>query len=93
MGRACGIAGKDDRDLAAWLRETVGEAVRTADQHDSLKRVIREMRLELEQRFKLAGIQVGPCWMAQACRQPIARWQQGCELASRCVPQAERRRG
>ncbi|KAL4436733.1 hypothetical protein ABPG75_003872 [Micractinium tetrahymenae] len=56
---ACSGQGKDDRDLAAWLRKTVGEAVRTADQHDSLKRVIREMRLSLEQRFKLAGIQVG----------------------------------
>lgn len=32
--------------------------VRTADQHDSLKRVIRDMRLALEHRFKLGGIQV-----------------------------------
>ncbi|PSC70243.1 hypothetical protein C2E20_6326 [Micractinium conductrix] len=55
---ACG-QGKDDRDLAAWLRETVYEAVRTADQHDSLKRVIREMRMGMEARFKLSGIQVG----------------------------------
>lgn len=62
------VAGKDDRDLAAWLRETVGEAVRTADQHDSLKRVIREIRLDLEQRFKLAGIQVGQ----PACCCPLA---------------------
>ena len=33
--------------------------VRTADQHDSLKRVIRDMRLALESRFKLGAIQVG----------------------------------
>lgn len=55
---SCG-QGADDRDLAAWLRETVAEAVRTADQHDSLKRVIRDMRLALESRFKLGAIQVG----------------------------------
>lgn len=96
----CCAAGQDDRDLAAWLRETVAEAVspsaclcpvlrwlagathlwaacrawphlppalscsaplrlqvRTADQHDSLKRVIRDMRMALEGRHKLAGIQ------------------------------------
>ena len=51
-------AGADDRDLAAWLRETVGEAVRTADQHDSMKRVIREMRMGIESRFRLSAIQV-----------------------------------
>ncbi|PRW34089.1 hypothetical protein C2E21_7404 [Chlorella sorokiniana] len=55
---SCG-QGADDRDLAAWLRETVAEAVRTADQHDSLKRVIRDMRLAMEGRFKLGAIQVG----------------------------------
>ncbi|KAL4858162.1 hypothetical protein ACK3TF_001655 [Chlorella vulgaris] len=49
----------DDRDLAAWLRETVDEAVRTADQHDSLKRMIRELRVSVQDRFRLAAVQVG----------------------------------
>lgn len=48
----------DDRDLAAWLRETVDEAVRTADQHDSLKRMIRELRVSVQDRFRLAAVQV-----------------------------------
>ena len=36
----------------------MGEAVRTADQHDSMKRVIREMRMGIESRFRLSAIQV-----------------------------------
>ena len=51
--------GDDRRDLAAWLRETVAAAVSTADQHDAMKRVIRELRMGLEARFGLASIQVG----------------------------------
>lgn len=51
--------GADDRDMVEWLRDTVADAVRTADQHDSLKRVIRDMRMALETRHQLASIQVG----------------------------------
>lgn len=53
------VSSADDRDLAAWLRETVDEAVRTADQHDSLKRMIRELRVAVQDRFRLAAVQVG----------------------------------
>ena len=66
--RSLHAAGADDRDMVEWLRDTVAEAVRTADQHDSLKRVIRDMRLALEQRYGLAGIQVGAAGWRGAAR-------------------------
>ena len=43
-----------------WLSETVAEAARTADQHEALKRLIRELRASVEARFRLAAVQVGP---------------------------------
>ena len=57
--RPAAAGDSDRRDLAAWLRETVAAAVSTADQHDAMKRVIRELRMGLEARFGLASIQVG----------------------------------
>ena len=57
--RAAGADAPDGRDLANWLREAVGDAVRAAEAHDGLKRMIREVRAELETRYGLAAIQVG----------------------------------
>ena len=48
-----------DANFLEWLRETVAEAARTADQHEALKRLIRELRVSVEARFGLAAVQVG----------------------------------
>lgn len=53
----CGT-GQDSTDFLEWLSFTVNEALRAAEQHESLKRVIREMRASLEDKFSLAAIQV-----------------------------------
>ncbi len=50
-----------DANFLEWLRETVAEAARTADQHEALKRLIRELRVSVEARFGLAAVQVGSC--------------------------------
>ncbi|KAK9817188.1 hypothetical protein WJX72_010816 [[Myrmecia] bisecta] len=51
--------GEDNRSFLHWLSETVAEAVRTADQHELLKKDIRGLRASIEDRFTLAAIQVG----------------------------------
>lgn len=49
----------------AWLHETVAEAVRAAEQHESMKKVLREVRAAVESRFQLASVQVrGLFWGA-----------------------------
>ena len=37
---------------------TVADAARAADQHEALKRIIRELRVSLEARYDLATVQV-----------------------------------
>jgi len=47
----------DDTNFLEWLQETVQDAVRTADYHDSLKERIRELAATLEAKFELGSIQ------------------------------------
>ncbi len=47
-----------DRDFFSWLHQTVAEAVRTAEQHETLKLSIRKLRLNLEETFLLSAVQV-----------------------------------
>ena len=54
-----------DTNFLEWLSETVAEAARTADQHEALKRAIRELRVSVEARFGLASVQV-----RRRCRSP-----------------------
>lgn len=51
-------AGQDSTDFLEWLSYTVKEALRATEQHESMKRVIRELRASLEDKFGLAAIQV-----------------------------------
>ena len=48
----------NDTNFLHWLSETVAEAALTADQHEALKRAIRELRVSVEARFGLASVQV-----------------------------------
>lgn len=48
----------EDTNFLQWLRETVAEAVRTAELHDALKWQIRKYRSALEERFGLASVTV-----------------------------------
>ena len=64
-----GSDGADGRNLADWLRECVGDAVRAAEAHDGLKRLIRETRAELETRFGLAAVAVGGEYAVSAAEQ------------------------
>ncbi len=58
VGFPC-AGGADDRDFLQWLNETVAEAVLAAEQHESMKKVLREVRASVEGRFKLNTVQVG----------------------------------
>ena len=50
---------EDHRNFLQWLSTTVQEAVQTADEHERLKGVIRELKAGIEDRFALAAVQVG----------------------------------
>lgn len=47
-----------DTNFLQWLRDTVYEAVRIAEQHESLKLRIRESRATIAQKYALASLQV-----------------------------------
>ena len=47
-----------DTNFLEWLRQTVDEAVRMAEQHESLKQRIREARANIEHKYGLASLQV-----------------------------------
>mmetsp|Transcript_35180 Transcript_35180/g.90006 ORF Transcript_35180/g.90006 Transcript_35180/m.90006 type:complete len:629 (+) Transcript_35180:339-2225(+) len=47
----------DDTNFLEWLQETVQDAVRTSDYHDSLKERIRELTTSLESKFALGSVQ------------------------------------
>jgi len=53
-----GRAERADVDFLQWLRDTVEEAVRTAEQHETLKHRIRALRASTEHKFGLASLQV-----------------------------------
>jgi hypothetical protein len=56
-----GAAGRDDvadTNFLEWLRDTVYEAVKIAERHESLKLRIREARANIEHRYQLASLQV-----------------------------------
>ena len=57
----CLPAVEDHRNFLQWLSTTVQEAVQTADEHERLKGVIRELKAGIEDRFALAAVQVGCC--------------------------------
>lgn len=50
--------GADSRNFLEWLKETVNEAIVAAEQHEQLKRSIRELRASIEDRFLLSAIHV-----------------------------------
>lgn len=52
-----------DTNFLEWLRDTVFEAVKIAEQHESLKLRIRESRANIEHKFQLASLQVS--WVLQ----------------------------
>ena len=54
----CAPCAASDTNFLEWLSSTVAEAARAAEQHESLKRVIRELRAALEERHQLAAVQV-----------------------------------
>lgn len=58
LGSSLFKAGQDSTDFLEWLSFTVREALRASEQHESMKRVIRELRASLEDKFGLAAIQV-----------------------------------
>jgi hypothetical protein len=56
------MSGRDDvadTNFLEWLRDTVYEAVKIAERHESLKLRIREARANIEHRYQLASLQVG----------------------------------
>ncbi|EIE20645.1 hypothetical protein COCSUDRAFT_18360 [Coccomyxa subellipsoidea C-169] len=52
------ISSQDSTGFLEWLSFTVKEALRASEQHESMKRVFRELRASLEDKFALAAIQV-----------------------------------
>lgn len=49
----------DGRDLYEWLRDVAAEAVKAADDHDSLRTAVREVRSTLEHVYGLYNISIG----------------------------------
>ena len=47
-----------DTNFLSYLREQVGEAVRTAERHDMLRLNIRKLRTGLEEKYQLSAVQV-----------------------------------
>lgn len=58
-----------DTNFLAYLREQVGEAVRTAERHDMLRLNIRKLRSGLEEKYQLSSVQViftmTGCWILE----------------------------
>ena len=52
-------AERDGRDLFQWLSGVAAEAAMAADQHDAIKREIRQLRAELEDRYGFASLEIG----------------------------------
>lgn len=90
-------AGRDDvadTNFLEWLRDTVFEAVKIAEQHESLKLRIRESRANIEHKYQLASLQVrrglctcstcAACARARATGAPAA----GCMHSTRRGMQA-----
>lgn len=49
----------DGRDLFEWLSQVAAEAATAADQHDALRREVRVLRSDLEDRYGFASVDVG----------------------------------
>jgi hypothetical protein len=60
-----GRADVADTNFLDWLRQTVNEAVKMAEQHESLKQRIRELRANIEHKYSLASLQVGDSGAAE----------------------------
>ncbi len=58
MGNAVIADEAMDTDFLEWLGKTVGEALTTAEQHESLKSQVRELRTAVENRFDLIAVHV-----------------------------------
>lgn len=74
---ACLPSGRDDvadTNFLEWLRDTVYEAVKIAERHESLKLRIREARANIEHRYQLASLQVRAATQQQR-QQPGRHWQ------------------
>ncbi|GAB4823551.1 hypothetical protein N2152v2_010597 [Parachlorella kessleri] len=56
---SCSLGGVNDRDFLQWLNETVAEAVVAAEQHESMKKVLRDVRAAVESRYRLNTVQLG----------------------------------
>ena len=50
-------AGSSNTDFLDWLRSTLAEALKASAQHESLRKVVRELRASIEGKFYLAAVQ------------------------------------
>jgi len=75
-----------DTNFLEWLRDTVYEAVKIAERHESLKLRIREARANIEHRYQLASLQVRAALTATAsCKGPGMSTSCGPEAAAPCL--------
>lgn len=51
------VAESSNTDFLDWLRSTLAEALKASAQHESLKKVVRELRASIEGKFYLAAVQ------------------------------------
>jgi hypothetical protein len=56
---ASSTGGNDGRDLFQWLSTVAEEAALAADQHDAMKREVRLLRNELEEKYGFAALDIG----------------------------------
>ena len=51
-------AGPSNTDFLDWLRSTLADALKASLQHESLKKVVRELRASIEGKFGLVTVKV-----------------------------------
>ena len=52
------FAGTADVDFLAWLRGTVSQAARVAEEYQTLTQIVQDIRADIENQFELACVLV-----------------------------------
>lgn len=74
-----------DTNFLEWLRDTVFEAVKIAEQHESLKLRIRESRANIEYKYQLASLQVRGAAGGLGSQEQLTALSRGQQLRLACA--------
>lgn len=60
-------SGAADVDFLAWLRSTVAQAAKAADEYQNLAESLQELRADIERQFRLTHVMVRCTWVLDTC--------------------------